>query len=183
MAILSEIVEEASPSSSPPTNDRIDEYDVFLSFRGADTRLGFTNHLHTALKEASLVTFYDDEEIQTGESLKPEIENAIIASRASIVVLSEDYASSTWCLDELVLILKQKRRESKQIVIPIFYHVEPADIRKQQGSFGKAMKKHRLEMEAKTNVEEKSLWAEKIEIWREALIEVSNLKGLNARGR
>ncbi|KAK9048510.1 hypothetical protein SSX86_032525 [Deinandra increscens subsp. villosa] len=182
MAILSEIVEEASPSSSPPTNDRIDEYDVFLSFRGADTRLGFTNHLHTALKEASLVTFYDDEEIQTGESLKPEIENAIIASRASIVVLSKNYASSTWCLDELVLILKQKK-DSNQIVIPIFFHVQPAHIRKQQGSFGKAMKKHRREMEAKTNVEEKSLWAEKIEIWREALIEVSNLKGLNARGR
>ncbi|KAK9068946.1 hypothetical protein SSX86_013062 [Deinandra increscens subsp. villosa] len=180
MAILNEVV-EASSSSSPPTYDHI-EYDVFLSFRGADTRIGFTNYLHTALKDASLITFYDDQAIQTGESLKPELENAIKASRASVVVLSKNYASSTWCLDELVLILEQKR-DSNQIVIPIFYHVEPADIRKQLGSFGEAMEEQRLKMEAKTNVKEKSLLAEKIEIWKNALTEVSNLKGMDARGR
>ncbi|KAI3683211.1 hypothetical protein L1987_83711 [Smallanthus sonchifolius] len=151
MAILTEAV-EASSSSPPTTYDH--KYDVFLSFRGVDTRLSFTNHLHTALLKADLTTFLDDEEIPTGEFLKPELESAIKASRASIIVLSENYANSTWCLDELVLILEQKRN-SNRIVIPVFYHVEPTHVRKQQSSFGEAIQKHRVKMEAETNVEAK----------------------------
>ncbi|KAK9058319.1 hypothetical protein SSX86_023160 [Deinandra increscens subsp. villosa] len=178
MVILSEFV--ASSSSSSPTYDH--KYDVFLSFRGVDTRFNFTNHLHRALVEANLSTFLDDEEIQTGEFLKPELENAIKASRASIIVLSQNYASSTWCLEELVLILEQKR-DSNQIVIPIFYHVEPADVRKQQRSFGEAMEKHKHKMESESNVKEKGRLGEKIEIWKNALKQVSNLKGKDAKGR
>ncbi|GJX97638.1 Toll/interleukin-1 receptor domain-containing protein, partial [Tanacetum coccineum] len=86
------ILTEASSSSS--NFEHI--YDVFLSFRGADTRNSFTNHLHKALEDANLNTFLDDKEIETGLYLKPELESAIRASRASIIVLSKNYASSTW---------------------------------------------------------------------------------------
>ena len=68
-------------------------YDVFLSFRGADTRNSFTNHLHKALEDANLITFLDDKNIETGLYLKPELESAIRASRASIIVVSKNYAS------------------------------------------------------------------------------------------
>lgn len=119
MVVLSELPEESSSSSSthahsPSTHGHsssIDgyRYDVFLSFRGLDTRLSFTNYLYEALIEANITTFLDDEEIDTGEDLKPELESAIKASRASIIVMSKNYASSTWCLDELVLILSTLR--------------------------------------------------------------------------
>jgi len=59
-------------------------HDVFLSFRGG-TRYSFTDHLYHSL----------------GTSLLKAIE----ASRISIVVLCKDYASSSWCLDELVKIV------------------------------------------------------------------------------
>ncbi|KAJ0595974.1 putative TIR domain-containing protein [Helianthus annuus] len=117
-------------------------YDVFLSFRGVDTRLSsFVDHLHNALLEANLKTFLDDDEIETGEDLRPELEWAIKSSRSSIIVLSTNYASSTWCLDELVLILEQ-RLTADQLVIPIFYHVEPTHVRKQERSSGPARKAH-----------------------------------------
>ncbi|KAI3826817.1 hypothetical protein L1987_00873 [Smallanthus sonchifolius] len=90
MVLLTEISEQSSSSSS--TYD----YDVFLSFRGEDTRYNFTDHLLKALQEATIETFFDDTEIQIGEFLKPELESAIKSSRASIIVLSKDYASSTW---------------------------------------------------------------------------------------
>ncbi|PWA40244.1 toll/interleukin-1 receptor (TIR) domain-containing protein [Artemisia annua] len=170
------ITEEASSS----TTDYI--YDVFLSFRGADTRNNFTNHLHKALEDANIKTFYDDTEIETGLYLKPELESAIRASRASIIVLSKNYASSTWCLNELVLILEQ-HRDFKQIVIPIFYHVEPTDVRKQQTSFEDAMAGHKQKMEKETNVEKKNEWAQKIEIWKNALTQVANLKGKEPKDR
>ncbi|KAJ0809839.1 putative TIR domain, P-loop containing nucleoside triphosphate hydrolase [Helianthus annuus] len=157
-------------------------YDVFLSFRGADTRNGFTDHLYNTLLDARINTFLDDEEMETGEPLKPELESAIRSSRASIIVLSEKYASSTWCLDELVLILEQKRKFN-QIVIPIFYHVEPTDVRKQQSSFMKAMAQHKERMDAEADAEKRSEWGQKMELWERALTQVANLKGVVANGR
>ncbi|KAI3702671.1 hypothetical protein L6452_28420 [Arctium lappa] len=173
MVVLSEI--SASSSSTY-------HYDVFLSFRGADTRYGFTDHLHKVLLDAAINTFFDDDEIQTGEDLKPELENAIKTSRASIIVLSKDYASSTWCLDELVLILEQ-RRSSKHIVIPIFYHVKPTDVRKQQSSFGDAMARHKQKMEGEPNEKKRSHLANKMKQWEKALTEVADMKGEEANGR
>ncbi|KAK1413522.1 hypothetical protein QVD17_35297 [Tagetes erecta] len=172
MVHLTELLPGSSSSSSPI-------YDVFLSFRGADTRNRFTDHLYNALLDAGIVTFLDDEDMETGEPLKPELESAIKSSRASIIVLSKNYASSTWCLDELVLILDQKMN-SKQIVIPIFYDVEPTDVRKQQGSFGEAMAKHKQKMEDETDAVKRSELAKKIELWKMALTQVANLKGKHA---
>ncbi|XP_023745334.1 disease resistance protein RPV1 isoform X3 [Lactuca sativa] len=192
MVLLSELPEGSSSSSSthgpssstcgPSSSTQDHRYDVFLSFRGVDTRLSFTNYLYEALLDANINTFLDDEEIETGEDLKPELESAIKASRASIIVLSKNYASSTWCLDELVLILEQ-RITSNHIVIPIFYHVEPTHVRKQQSSFGDAMAKHKQKMDEETDENKRSQWAQKIEKWNKALIEVANLKGNDVNGR
>ncbi|XP_076901852.1 disease resistance protein RML1A-like [Bidens hawaiensis] len=173
MVLLTEISAE-----SPSTYD----YDVFLSFRGTDTRYNFTDHLHKALLEATVDTFLDDTEIQIGECLKPELESAIRSSRASVIVLSQNYASSTWCLDELALIMEQ-RRTSEHIVFPIFYHVEPTHVRKQRNSFGEAMAKHKRRMEAELDEENRCLWAQKIKQWEKALTEVADLKGEEANGR
>ncbi|KAM7474448.1 hypothetical protein LguiB_021691 [Lonicera macranthoides] len=84
-------------------------YDIFLSFRGEDTRKTFTDHLYTALVQQGFRTFRDDDEIEKGEYLKSELQKAICQSKISIVVISKDYASSTWCLDELEMILEQRR--------------------------------------------------------------------------
>ncbi|KAK9050269.1 hypothetical protein SSX86_030761 [Deinandra increscens subsp. villosa] len=177
MAVLNEVFPGCS-SFSPSAQNRNHTYDVFLSFRGTDTRNRFTDHLYNALLDADINTFLDDEDIETGDSLKPELESAIQSSRASIIVLSENYASSTWCLDELVLILEQKRAFN-QIVIPIFYHVEPTDVGKQQSSFGEAMEKHKRRMET----EKRSGFAQKMESWKRALTEVADLKGKDVKGR
>ncbi|KAJ9558776.1 hypothetical protein OSB04_013390 [Centaurea solstitialis] len=180
MVVISEILEESSSSLS--TLDH--RYDVFLSFRGFDTRSSFTDHLYNTLVNANITTFLDDEEIETGLPLKPELESAIRASRASIIVLSQNYASSTWCLDELVLILEQQLRRPNYFVIPIFYHVEPTDVRKQQNLFGEAMAKYKHRMEKEADAEKRSQWAQKIDLWNKALTEVAGLKGeYIAKGR
>ncbi|KAL4561978.1 hypothetical protein LXL04_034164 [Taraxacum kok-saghyz] len=156
-------------------------YDVFLSFRGVDTRHSFTNHLYKAFLDAKITTFLDDEEIEIGEDLKPELGIAIKSSRASVIVLSKNYASSTWCLDELVLILEQSK-SSNHVVYPIFYHVDPTHVRKQQSSFGDAMAKHRRYMEAESDANKRSQWVQRMEGWNKALIEVADLKGNDVNG-
>ncbi|KAJ0540944.1 putative TIR domain, P-loop containing nucleoside triphosphate hydrolase [Helianthus annuus] len=121
-------------SASRPIGTRTIRYDVFISFRGADTRYTFTEHLYEALLQAKLRTFRGNGAIYLGDDLKPEVKDAIIESRASVVVLSENYASSRWCLDELSLILEQ-RKKYNYIVLPVFYHVDPSAIREQGRSF------------------------------------------------
>ncbi|KAL4585110.1 hypothetical protein LXL04_009725 [Taraxacum kok-saghyz] len=168
--------------SSSSSSTHAHRYDVFISFRGVDTRHSFTDHLYNALIDANITTFLDDEEIETGEVLKPELENAIKSSQASIIVLSKNYATSSWCLDELVLILEQCIT-SNHIVIPVFYHVEPTHVRKQQDSFGAAMAKYKQTMEEETDANKKSQWAQKIDRWTKALTKVADLKGKDVKGR
>ncbi|CAI9269646.1 unnamed protein product [Lactuca saligna] len=178
MVVLSEHSEGSSSSSSTHKGHR---YDVFLSFRGVDNR-HFTTYLYKALMDAKITTFLDDEEIEIGEDLKPELESAIKVSRASIIMLSKSYATSTRCLDELVLILEQ-RMKSNHVVVPVFYHVEPTHARKQKSSFGDAMAKHRQRMEAETDANKRSKLAQKMEKWNRALVEVAGLKGKDINGR
>ncbi|RVW88913.1 TMV resistance protein N [Vitis vinifera] len=99
-------------------------WDVFLSFRGEDTRLNFTDHLYSALTRMGIDTFRDDEGLERGGEIQPSLLKAIEDSMISVVVFSENYAHSKWCLDELDKIM-QSSREKGQIVVPVFYHVDP----------------------------------------------------------
>uniref|UniRef100_A0A6N2LLC9 TIR domain-containing protein n=1 Tax=Salix viminalis TaxID=40686 RepID=A0A6N2LLC9_SALVM len=92
-------------------------YDVFLSFRGEDTRKTITDHLYSALIQAGIHTFRDDNELPRGEEISPQLLRAIEGSRISVVVFSTNYASSRWCLDELVKIIecRQKTHQAELI--------------------------------------------------------------------
>ncbi|XP_054803840.1 TMV resistance protein N-like [Prosopis cineraria] len=142
-------------------------YDVFLSFRGADTRRSFTGFLYHALCQKGINAFIDDEELKRGTEISPSLVKAIEDSRISIIVFSENYASSTWCLEELVKILDCMKVKG-QLVLPVFHYVDPSVVRHQKGSFGIAMAKH--EDRFKNNME-------KVQKWKLALSEAANLSG------
>ncbi|XP_009799386.1 disease resistance protein RUN1-like isoform X1 [Nicotiana sylvestris] len=141
-------------------------YEVFLSFRGEDTRKTFTGHLYSKLDNVGVKTFIDDEELRKGDVISRELEKAIEESRISIIVFSRNYASSSWCLNELVKILECKEK-LKQMVLPIFYDVDPSEVRKQTGLFGEALAKHK----------ERSIGLQMVEKWRDALTEAANFCG------
>ncbi|CAL5340724.1 unnamed protein product [Camellia sinensis] len=156
-------------------------YDVFLSFRGEDTRKTFTDHLYTALAHAGFRTFRDDDGIERGENIKFELNKAIQESKISIVVFSEDYASSSWCLDELVMIL-ERRRTVGHVVLPVFYHVDPSHVRKQKKSFKEAFTRHEERFRAEAS-ERKVEWIGKVEEWKAALREAADLAGMNLQNQ
>ncbi|PKI16713.1 hypothetical protein CRG98_049507, partial [Punica granatum] len=68
-------------------------YQVFLSFRGPDTRQGFTDVLYWALTEAGIRVFRDNEDIRDGEDIGEEILTAIEESRIFVPIFSTNYAS------------------------------------------------------------------------------------------
>lgn len=153
----------SSTSSSVPVSY---EHDVFLSFRGEDTRSNFTGHLYTALRNKGIKTFIDDG-LKRGEDISRALFKAIDQSRMSVIVFSENYARSPWCLDELVKILRC--RESKRhMVRPIFYKVKPSDVRHLRGTFGEALAQHELDDEHDCKT---------LRRWSAALSEAANLSG------
>ena len=139
------------------------KFDVFLSFRGEDTRLGFISLLYKALCQRGIKTFIDDN-LQKGEEISRGLLKVIESSKISIVVFSKNYASSKWCLDELVKIVKCKKKD--QLVLPVFYNIDPSEVRHQKGKFGEALSKH-----------EEKLKDYKVQSWREALFEAANISG------
>lgn len=142
-------------------------FDVFLSFSGEDTRYSFTGFLYHALRQEGFKTFMDDEELEGGNQISNTLLEAIEKSRLSIVVFSENYGYSTWCLDEFVKIIECMKTKN-QMVWPIFYRVEQSDVSNQTKSYGDAMIAH----EKKFGKDSK-----KVQKWRSALSEVAFLKG------
>lgn len=143
-------------------------YQVFLSFRGADTRKNFTDHLYTALVANGIRTFRDNEEVEKGGEIKLHLIKAIELSRISVIVLSKNYAHSKWCLEELLKIV-ECLRERGQIVLPVFYHVDPSQIRNQTGVYSEVF----ADYERNADQTKKEM----IQKWRSALREVANLAG------
>ncbi|KAI5344944.1 hypothetical protein L3X38_012821 [Prunus dulcis] len=158
------LVRAAQQTSS---NSRYSRYHVFLSFRGEDTRKNFTDHLCRAFVNAGFRTFRDNDELERGEDIKTELQKAIKQSRTSVIVFSKDYASSPWCLDELLMILERKRISADHVILPVFYDVDPSHVRKQTGSLAKAFARH-----------QKTQPLQKVTAWREALAEVACLAGM-----
>lgn len=86
--------------------------------------------------------------------------HAIKKAELSVIVFSSDYASSPWCLDELVKIIECKEKMG-QIVIPVFYGVDASEVLKQKKEF--VGEKH------------------KVDKWRRALDKAVSLPGWDSR--
>ena len=108
-------------------------------------------------------TFIDDN-LQRGEEISARLIK-IIEGWISIIIFSENCASSTWCLDEFAKIIECKKNE--QLVRPVFYNIDPSKVRNQIGKFGDALSKH----------EEKLKDIKNVQSWREALHEAANISG------
>ncbi|CAL1370955.1 unnamed protein product [Linum trigynum] len=145
-----------SPKSRQP-------YHVFLSFRGSDTRKNFTDHLYQALTWAGIRTYRDDDEIERGDDIVLAINKAITESRLSLIVFSPNFASSSYCLDEVVKIMECKEN-NVHTVVPIFYNVSPSQVSEESGTYVKALRRH-------GNVE-------RVDKWWKTLKKITDLGGM-----
>ncbi|KAI9100017.1 hypothetical protein K1719_024235 [Acacia pycnantha] len=143
-----------------------EKYDVFISFRGSDTRSGFLSHLIKELHRKN-IDVYVDYRLERGDEISSALVKAIEGSMIALVIFSKDYASSKWCLEELVKIMECKEA-GQQIVMPVFYLVDPSDVRHQKRTYAEAF----------THNEKK--FKDKVEIWRSVLKKSANLAGYDS---
>lgn len=107
--------------------------------------------------------FLDSEEFELGDHIPDKIKDAIRSSSVQIAILSENYASSPWCLAELALML-----ETNAKIVPVFYRIPPNFARHCSGVYADAFSKHESDGRYR-NAE--------IKKWKEALHKASNIKG------
>ncbi|MED6147420.1 hypothetical protein PIB30_043890 [Stylosanthes scabra] len=161
----------SSCASVPPPPPRACTYHVFLSFRGEDTRGRFTSHLYEALNRKGITTYRDDNNLRKGDVISDELLKAIEESMFAVIVLSPNYASSTWCLDELCKILDCKNKLGLHLEV-VFYGVKPCDVRHQIGAFQEAFKKHQQRHDS-----------HKVKRWKDALSQVADYSGWSSQNR
>ncbi|MCH92765.1 resistance protein [Trifolium medium] len=158
-------------SSSSSSNTRW-IHDVFINFRGDDTRKTFVSHLHAALSNAGIST-YTDSKLGKGNELGPELSRAIEWSHISIVVFSKRYTESCWCLNELKMVMECHKTHG-QLVLPIFYDVDPSVVRRQKGAFGNSLLST-AERNYLHSGEERMEYV--LSRWRSALTQAAHLSG------
>ncbi|KAF5786458.1 putative TIR domain-containing protein [Helianthus annuus] len=114
-----------------------------------------------------------------GKLIEPELNKAIREAAISIIVFSRNYASSKWCLDEVLTIIEeQERLASKHDVVPVFYNVDPYDVKNQTGSFEEAFSWYDNIIETELDYQKKIEWLQKVKAWRVSLRKAGSLTGM-----
>jgi len=193
----SEEISMASSSASNGSKNNNYVYDVFINHRGPEVKKTLAADLYHRLCNQDLRVFLDRPELQVGENITPQIESAIGTASVHIVIFSPQYADSSWCLNELLLMLN-----SGKTIIPVFYGVKPSELRwtqNQQGLFARALSILRCILlcrrsengvyvqalrkleKKKTNSQLQERYSSNtIEKWRNALFDVAEITGFES---
>ncbi|KAK4789688.1 hypothetical protein SAY86_016992 [Trapa natans] len=167
-------MEVAGNSVPPPppmaSGPREWKNDVFVSFRGKEIRNRFMSHLFHAFEKANILCYRDTDGDQRGHTVGPMLKDAIKNSRNALIVFSPNYAESHWCLDEVIEIINCAREYQGHgyMVVPIFFDVEPTDVKNQTADFGEGFRRC-LAKEGHA----------KAAVWKAALEEAGNKSGLH----
>ncbi|XP_057852039.2 disease resistance protein RPV1 [Cryptomeria japonica] len=133
-------------------------YDIFINHRGPDVKRPLATDLYDTLNGMGLRVFLDSEELELGDSLPKELEEAMRSASLHLAIFSKNYAQSPWCLAELSFMLKTGTQ-----IVPVFYHIKPDDVRYANGVFADAFSLH----------EKKGRHTpEKLEEWKSALYNI-----------
>ena len=96
------------------------QYDVFLSHRGPDVKPHFVAFLEEALERAGVHTFVDRNALTRGDAAWATMEMKLDTAEIVMPVFSSGYIQSTWCLDELELMMRKPAK-----VMPFYYNAWP----------------------------------------------------------
>jgi len=157
-------------------------YDVFINHRG-EVKKTFASHLYHRLLSRGLRPFLDQQELQEGLDFPSQLERAIRSASVHVAILSPKYAESRWCLDELLLMM-----ESGALIIPVFYHVQPAQLRwtdpSKNGVYALALRQLQMKKtyDSQTHQEKSRYESATIQNWRDALSRVADISGFDLDG-
>ncbi|KAF8038701.1 hypothetical protein BT93_B1291 [Corymbia citriodora subsp. variegata] len=148
--------------------ERLQDCQVFLSFSGLDTSYCMVDVLYKHLVRHQISVFRDDDKLSSSDGISEELPQALNNSHIYIPFLSKNYASSCWCLRELVHMVQCTSNScGKKIILPIFYDVKVHDVKLESTLYRSALENHRRK------------FGNEVEQWETALREVADIEGFN----
>jgi hypothetical protein len=102
-------------------------YDVFISHASED-KDDVVRPLAHALRELGLAVWFDEFELQLGDSLRRKIDSGLARSRFGVVVLSPAFFAKEWPGRELDGLVSREIAGSRQIILPIWHEVSLQDV-------------------------------------------------------
>lgn len=149
----------------------VSDFAVFLSFRGPGIRNTFANFLHVFIRKVGIHIFRDDEELRPVEKIS-EILRAVKNSQVYIVIFSKNYILSRWCSRELAYMVECYGHSLGKWILPIFYDVDPLDIKLEMELYKSALTKH-----------EEDPGCTEVKLWKEALATMARIKRWQIKDR
>ncbi|XP_023003829.1 TMV resistance protein N-like [Cucurbita maxima] len=100
-------------------------FDVFISYRGTDTRRTIAGLLYDHLSHVGqLRPFLDYKSLSPGDNIMDKISAAVKTCRVGLPVFSPRYCESYYCLYELALMYR-----TSKCIVPIFCDMKPSQLR------------------------------------------------------
>lgn len=112
--------------SSPSTIDINKTYDVFVSHASED-KDDFVRPFVSFLKEKEVAVWYDEFELQIGDSLRRSIDNGLKNSKYGIVILSEAFFKKEWPQRELDGLFA-KEINGEKVILPIWHKISKNEV-------------------------------------------------------
>jgi len=104
------------------------EHQLFISHASEDKKI-IVEPLIAKLSEHGVSIWYDNFNIELGDSIENTIKSGLKNSNYGVVVLSPDFFKKSWTQKELNELL-QKERLGKKSILPILYNIEPDSLKK-----------------------------------------------------
>lgn len=102
-------------------------YDVFISHASED-KDNLVRPLADELQNSGFEVWYDEFELEVGDSLRRSIDDGIKKSRFGIVVLSTHYFAKQWPQAELNGLVTKQRSTNRKVILPIWHGVSKEDV-------------------------------------------------------
>lgn len=101
-------------------------YDVFISHASED-KISFVRPFVDFLKAKNVAVWYDEFELQVGDSLRRSIDNGLKNSKYGIVVLSEAFFNKEWPQRELDGLFAREVNGEK-VILPIWHKISKNEV-------------------------------------------------------
>lgn len=126
--IMSRMAErQIKEMDEPPEGEK---YDAFISY-SSDDKQEFVEPLVRELKRRGHLIWYDEDELEVGESIRESIDQGLSRAYTGIVVLSESFFERGWTQRELNGLVSRGVENDETIILPVWYKIEKEEVMEQ----------------------------------------------------
>ncbi|MFB6236545.1 MAG: toll/interleukin-1 receptor domain-containing protein [Halopenitus sp.] len=108
----------------PPEGEK---YDVFIS-HSSDDKSEFVEPLVRELNRKGHLVWYDDDELEIGDSIRESIDEGLSRAHCGIVVLSDSFFDKSWTEYELNGLTSRDVSSEAPVILPIWYQIGKEEV-------------------------------------------------------